>query len=62
MVDENGSPLETAKPKTDSQSVPGVGRAFCIPLAKFQAELISLQIPLNYTSELKCEANSYYFD
>ena len=37
-MDENCSRLKTAKPKTDSQPVPGVGRAFCIPLAKFQAE------------------------
>ena len=39
MMDENCSRLKTAKPKTDSQPVPGVGRAFCIPLAKFQAEI-----------------------
>ena len=39
MMDENWSRLKTAKPKTDLQPVPGVGRAFCIPLAKFQAEI-----------------------
>ena len=39
MMDENCSRLKTAKPKTDSQPVPGVGRTFCIPLAKFQAEI-----------------------
>ena len=39
MLDENWSLLKTAKPKTDLQPVPGVGRAFCIPLAIFQAEI-----------------------
>ena len=36
---ENWLRLKTAKPKTDLQPVPGVGRAFCIPLSKFQAEI-----------------------
>ena len=31
--------VKTTKPKTDLQPVSGVGRAFCIPLAKFQAEI-----------------------
>ena len=39
MLDENWSRLKTAKPKTDLQPVPEVGRAFCIPLAKFQAKI-----------------------
>ena len=39
MLDENWSLLKTAKPKTDLQPVPGVGRAFCIPLAKYEAEI-----------------------
>ena len=39
MMDENWSRLKTAKPKTDLQPVAGVGRAFCISLAKFRAEI-----------------------
>ena len=42
MLGENWSRLKAAKPKTylvDLQPVPGVGREFCIPLAKFQAEI-----------------------
>ena len=54
MMDENWSRLKTAKPKTDLQPVPGVGRAFCIPLAKFQAE-----IPLFKYLPPVCEADSY---
>ena len=41
-MNENWSRLKTAKPKTDLQPVPGAGRAFCTPLAKFQAEFIPL--------------------
>ena len=39
MIDENWSRLKMAKPKADLQPVSGVGRAFCIPLAKFQEEI-----------------------
>ena len=39
MMAENWSGLKTTKPKTDLQAVPGDGRAFCIPLAKFQADI-----------------------